>query len=202
MGYAFRFGPLKWRFFWTRVGNGLYVASKPFIINDLLSQDRKSQQPNAADHAHRDRGPSAHGMIRLRPLHWNQVVPQYQLGWAENQRLACLHNLGPLSSLSRALHANPAAGITHDNAVDQLNSFAHRVFDSRFYYPCHGQYIVSPDGNLVSCSVHGSAASPRQPLEVAKPSRIGALTDKLRDVSLALTFLEDGLHAVVTMEHE
>lgn len=200
--YAFKFGPLKWRFFWTRVGNGLYVASKPFIINDLLSQDRKSQQPNAADQAHRDRGPSAHGMIRLRPLHWNQVVPQYQLGWAENQRLACLHNLGPLSSLSRALHANPAAGITHDNAVNRLNSFAHRVFDSRFYCPCHGQYIVSPDGNSVSCSVHGSAASPRQPLELAKPSRIGAVTDKLRDVSLALTFLEDGLHAVVTMEHE
>jgi len=200
--YAFRFGPLKWRFFWTRVGNGLYVASKPFIINDLISLARKGQQPNADDLGPRDRGPTAHGMIRLRPLNWKQVLPHYQIGWAENQRLACLHNLGPLSSVSRALHANQAAGITHDNAVDHLTSLVHRVFDSQMYCPSHGRYIVSPEGNSVSCSVHGSALSPRQSLELAKQSRVRALTEKLKDVSLALTFLEDGLQAVVTVERK
>jgi len=34
-GYAFQVGPVKWRFFWSRIGNGLYIASRPFILDDL-----------------------------------------------------------------------------------------------------------------------------------------------------------------------
>src|SRR5205823_9058040 len=55
--YGFRFGPVKWRFFWGRVGNGLYVASKASILEDLAAaevarlkepQDRKgTADPNA-----------------------------------------------------------------------------------------------------------------------------------------------------------
>src|SRR5262249_9083875 len=33
--YAIRFGPLKWRFFFARIDNGLYIASKPYILDDL-----------------------------------------------------------------------------------------------------------------------------------------------------------------------
>ncbi len=29
-GYGFSIGPVKWRFFWARIGKGLYVASKSF----------------------------------------------------------------------------------------------------------------------------------------------------------------------------
>src|SRR5262249_3124490 len=37
--YGFRFGPVKWRFFWGRVGYGLYVASKAFILEDLAAAE-------------------------------------------------------------------------------------------------------------------------------------------------------------------
>src|SRR5262249_23583761 len=70
--YGFRFGPLKWRFFWGRIGNGLYVASKPFILEDLLALESGKEKPAAAD-----RGPEAHGLVRLRPQNWNRVLTDY-----------------------------------------------------------------------------------------------------------------------------
>ena len=54
----------------------------------------------------------------------------------------------------------------------------------------------------MACSLHGSAQSPRQPAGPADAGELGRLLKGLSDVSLALTFLEDGLHAVVTVERK
>ncbi len=194
--YAFRFGPLTWRFFWARIGQGLYVASKPFIIEDLLAlENARHENPQAALTHHA--GPPAHGLLRVRPTNWDQVLTQYRIGWSENQRLACLHNVGPLSSLSRAVHARPNET---GSLESQLEDLTFRVFDAHFFCPANGKYVLAADGNSVSCTVHGSAQMPRQPPAPGADTRLGALLNELTDVSLALTFLEDGLHAVVTIE--
>jgi hypothetical protein len=61
---AVRFGPIKWRFFWARIGSGLYVASKEFILDDLRAAEadrgRAGGRPRAP-------GPEAHAMVRIRP---------------------------------------------------------------------------------------------------------------------------------------
>src|SRR5262249_18255750 len=53
-----QFGPVKWRMFWARIGNGLYIASKAFILEDLAALD--AERGKAAD-----AGPEAHGLVRV-----------------------------------------------------------------------------------------------------------------------------------------
>ncbi|MFO0875903.1 MAG: DUF1559 domain-containing protein [Gemmataceae bacterium] len=192
-GYAFTFGPLTWRLFWGRIGKGLYIASKPFILEDLLAASEKQEQtPPAAQ------GPEAHGLIRLRPRHWNRVLADYRLGWAECNRQACQHNLGPLSSLHRAL----GEGKPSDDVEKSLRLAGMRLFGVQFFCPDAGRYVTSPDGKTVTCSIHGSATSARQPMVPSDKSSANRLMSELADVTLALTFLEDGLHAVVTIERK
>lgn len=192
--YGFRFGPLKWRFFWGRIGNGLYVASKPFILEDLVAAGAK-ERPDA------DRGPVAHGLVRLRPRNWERVLTDYRLGWAENNREACLHNLGPLSSLSRALTAG-RPGRSADEMELELRRLSARLYGVHFYCPEEGRYAVSPDGKAVTCGVHGTVLTPKQPVTPSEKSNLGKLLREFSDMTLALTFLEDGLHAVVTIERK
>jgi hypothetical protein len=192
--YGFRFGPLKWRFFWGRVGDGLYVASKPYILEDLLAAEKEKS-------AAAERGPAAHGMVRLRPQNWKRVLTDYRLGWAENNRAACLHNLGPLASLSRALAAK-TPGRSADDMEQELRRLSARLYGVHFFCPEEGRYAVSPDGKTVTCGVHGSAMAPRQPAAPSEKSSLGRLLRESADMTLALTFMEDGLHAVVTIERK
>ncbi len=189
--YGFRFGPLKWRFFWGRIGNGLYIASKPYILEDLIAASEKED-------AGGDRGPAAHGMVRIRPRNWDRVLNDYRLGWEENCRQACLHNLGPLSSLSRSL----PPGKSGNEAGRQLRRLSARLYGAQFFCPDEGRYVVSPDGKAVTCSVHGSALAPKQPAAPSEKSGPGRLPREFADMALSLTFLEDGLHAVVTIERK
>jgi hypothetical protein len=62
--------------------------------------------------------------------------------------------------------------------------------------------VVSPDGRQVTCSVHGSAAAPRQFAAPAKNSPMGRLMQDFGGLTAELTFLEDGLHAVVTIQRK
>lgn len=189
--YGFRFGPLKWRFFWGRIGDGLYIASKPFILDDLLAM-HAAKAPQAVS-----KGPSAHGMIRLRPHNWDRVLADYRLGWAENNREACLHNLGPMTSLSRAV-----SGLAGNDLDKELEKLSGRLYGVRFFCPEEGRYVPSPDGGSMQCSVHGSVHAPKQPLAPSEKSSLGKLLREFDDMTLSLTFLEDGLRAVVTIDRK
>src|SRR5262249_640171 len=96
-----RLGPIKLGVFWARIGNGLYLASKQYILEDLCEAENAT--------VGRGQGPRAHAMGRIRPQNWNLTLADFQLGWAENNREACLNNLGPLSSIGRAFVATPNA---------------------------------------------------------------------------------------------
>jgi hypothetical protein len=189
--YGFRFGPLKWRFFWARIEGGLYIASKAFILEDLLNAVAGKKSPIADD------VPAAHGMIRLRPHQWKQVLDDYRLGWAENNREACLHNLGPLSSLSRSM-----PGQSGESLNKELERLSGRLYGVHFFCPEEGRYVAAPDGNGVICSVHGSAVLPKQPTAPSEKSSIGKLLREFSDMTLSLTFLEEGLRAVVTIDRK
>src|SRR5439155_1303858 len=119
----------------------------------------------------KDGGPTAHAMFRLRPEHWNQVMPDYSLGWAENNRQACLCNLGPLSSVGRAFGTLASGKEGNEEAARRgarVLRFADRLHTVHFFCPEGGLYLLSPDGKSMTCSFHGSALHPRQetkPLE-------------------------------------
>jgi len=186
--YNVRFGPIKWRVFFARIGDGLYIASKRFILEDLAAADEKKAES----------GPIAHAMVRIRPEHWDQVLPNFQLGWAESSRQSCLNNLGPLSSVARAVGA-AAEGPVGAAEVCRRADMLHGV---HFFCPDGGRYELSPDGKQIVCTAHGSAIHPRQMSAPAKGSPMGRLMQEFAGVTAALTFLEDGLHAVVTVDRK
>jgi hypothetical protein len=187
------FGPLKIRFFLQRISDALYIASQRDILADLAAINSKSgPAPSPAD-------ATAHALVRLRPQHWNQVLDHYRLGWEENNRQACLKNLGPLSSLNRALVAGDGDG--KKSSSERLAEYTARLFDVRYFCPDDGKYTIVADGTAM-CSKHGSAAAPRQSVAPAATSELGKLLGEFSDMSISLIFLDDGLHAVVNLERK
>lgn len=187
--FALQVGPIKWRFFFARLGDGLYIASKRFILDDLAA---------AAKAKRTDPGPTAHAMARVRAQNWKQVLPAFQLGWAESSRTACLNNLGPLSSIARAVSASRQGPAK----PGQLHREADRLHAVHFFCPDGGNYQVSPDGKQVTCTVHGTAAAPRQLPAPSPRSPMGRLIKDFGGATAELSFLEDGLHAIVTVDRK
>jgi hypothetical protein len=194
-----QFGPIKWRMFWARIGNGLYVASKPFILEDLVALDAGSKAD--ADKG-RDEGPRAHGMVRLRAAHWDRVLTDYRLAWAEGNRQACLNNLGPLASVGRSVVSGPRDGErTEEQLGRAANQAADRLYGAHFFCPEGGRYLLAPDGKTCRCSVHGSVLDPKQQTEPSAKGSSSALQG-LSDVTASLTFTKDGLRAVVVIDRK
>jgi hypothetical protein len=201
--FAVRFDPAKLRFCWARVGGGLYVATKPFILEDLAALEAGGA---AAAKSEGGADLTGHALARLRPENWNEVLPDYNLAWAENEREACLNNLGPLSDAARALTAEAEGagkqtltGVALNLAASEL---AERLSGERHVCPEGGIYQVSADGRQVSCSVHGTASEPRQMDAPSDHSAAGRTMRRLTDLTATLTFMDDGLHAVLTVKHK
>jgi hypothetical protein len=194
-GYSVRLWAVKWRFFWGRIGNGLYIASKANILEDIAT----AAAPGAPA-AKPDPDTKAHAMVRLRPRHWDQVLGDYRLGWAENNREACLRNLGPVASAARAVLASGKAD-AEDLSKEALAEAA-RLYAVHMYCPEGGQYVVSGDGKKCTCSIHGDADQPRQPLTPKTGTAAGKAMENFAGLTATLTFLEDGLHAVVVLDRK
>ena len=184
--FAIGFGPIKWRLFWARVGKGLYIASKRFILEDLIALENAGPG---------DAGAAAHGMIRIRPKNWDRVLPDFRLAWAENNRQACINNVGPLTSIARCL---PDALVRNG----ELSLSVDRSLGAHFFCPEGGYYVLLPDGKQVTCSLHGDALAPHQAVAPANNSPPNQVLQNFTGMTVNLTFLQDGLHAVVTIDRK
>ncbi len=195
--YSFSIGPVKWRLFWARIGNGLYIASKPFILDDLAALH--AERANEKDKPVPDPETTAHAIVRLRSKNWNQVLDDYKLGWAESNRQACLNNLGPISSVGRAVSGDDKSGEARGKEAQRL---ADQLYAVHFFCPEGGKYVLSPDGKTCSCTVHGSAHDPRQDVAPNEAAGPGKVLQQFGGLTASLTFLEDGLHAVIVIERK
>ena len=74
------------------------------------------------------------------------------------------------------------------------------MYDAHLFCPDGGHYHVTEDGRHVRCSHHGSAADPQQLDGPGDDSGLSRFLDDFGLLTMTLTFLEDGLHAVVTIE--
>ena len=188
--YSVGFGPVKWRVFFARVGGGLYLASKRFILEDLERLE-PSRGEGRASGRQAGEGPVAHAMIRIRPEHWKEILPAFRLGWAEASREACLNNLGPLSSAAR-LALSAEGGVKAEEILRRADA-AHAV---HFFCPDGGR--ISWRGGRIVCTAHVRRV-PRQASARRRTTRWQAAR-LVRRPDDGSTFLEDGLHAVVTLE--
>jgi hypothetical protein len=195
--YALAFGPIKLRFFWARIGDGLYIASKPFILEDLIANNEHfGSQDSLADRA----SSMANGLVKVRQQNWNAVLADYRLGWEENSRAACIRNAGQLSGVARALTAGSADSQGSDALEAELDQRAQRLYGVHLFCPDGGHYLLSADRKSVACSIHGSSMSPRQPSAPNENSDLGKLLKTFSGLTAGLTFMDDGLHAVVTID--
>jgi hypothetical protein len=192
-----RAGPARYRVFWARIGDGLYIANQPAILDDLHTAYRARLKAPSAEH-----GPTAHAMLKLRPTNWSLALPGFQLGWEESHREACQRNLAMLSAAARAFSFTPPVSTAALDQADRQRlvlKYAAKLHGCDFACPDGGRYVLSEDGKSFSCTVHGSADQPRQPEAPLPTSAAGALTGNLTDLTIALTFAPDGLHAVLTI---
>lgn len=192
--YGLQVGPIKWRVFWARIGDALYISSKPYVLEDLAAKETAGsgaeQMANLSEL-------KAHAMIRLRPDHWKEVLPTYRLGWAEQHRQSCLENVGRLSSVARLLDAESTGDAARDKSTT-LEETARQLYGLHFFCPEGGQYVR--DGHGVRCSHHGTAVDPHQAAVPQDNAAIDAMLREFTGLTVALTFLEDGLHAVLMID--
>ena len=192
--FALRFGPAKFRMFASRIGNGFYIASKPFILEDLYALDKSGVKG--------ENDAVGHAMVRVRPNNWNQILPDYRLGWAENQREACLNNLGVLSSTGRAFLAQNQAAAPGEETGRAIHQYANKMHAVQFFCPEGGKYQLAADSKTIKCSIHGDALTPRQPAAPLSNSSLDKLMSSFAGATATLEFMEDGLRAVVTIERK
>jgi hypothetical protein len=210
--YALAFGPLKWRFFSARIGDGFYIASKKLIIDDLIGAHRKQidsqastggKDSNEPPPANRWQ-PIAHAMVRVRPENWKDVLPEYQLGWAENNRRGVLNHLSMLSSVARAAVAADPDLLKQEpaSAGDSIVRQAESLYGITFLPADGGKYHLARDGKTITHSIYGSQSEPRQQAAPASGGSHSELLSGFVGATAELTFLEDGLHAILTIERK
>jgi hypothetical protein len=200
--FGVRVGPLKLRYFWARIGQTVYIASQPTVLDDLLALEKERAKPDGA----KPQAPeTAHALFKIRAANWNEVLPNTWLGWAENHREACINNQGPLSSVARSF--TPSLGKIDEKELaavaGRVQQQADRLHQAHFFCPEGGHYLLNPDGRAMAmtCSVHGSALAPRQPA-TAGNSSLNQQLERFGGMTATLNFLEDGLRAVVIIERK
>jgi hypothetical protein len=167
----------------------LYVATRPFILEDLAAAHADGKKPAKTE--------PAHAVLRVRPENWNAVLPGYNLGWAEANRAACHANLDMVSNIGRGW--NDARPATPDA---ELLGRVGRVYGERPFCPDGGSYSLSADGRSCRCSVHGGHDDPRQPAGPTAASATGRLLKSFGGLTATVRFEEDGLRVVVTVDRK
>ncbi|HJZ89319.1 MAG TPA: DUF1559 domain-containing protein, partial [Gemmataceae bacterium] len=183
---AFKLFGLVYRVYWARIGDGLYVVNRPFVLDDIKDAQSAGKKPDAKE--------LGHALVRVRPENWKEVLPGYNQGWAEKQRSACHDNLSVLANVARGWN---------DKAMDAavLDRVA-RFYGVRPFCPDGGSYTLSADGKRCSCSVHGDEHDPRQPAAPTPESPTGKLMKVFAGLRATLTFHDEGLRAVVVIERK
>ncbi len=175
---SLEFGPAKLRINFARIGQGIFISSKSFILNDLIKA-AQGEQTDCARYS--DAAAAGHAMARFRAANCDQIKNDICLDQSEKNRVACVRNLCSLSAKYRQKCALAAEQVT----LDQCSSLC--------YCPSGGEYGL--DGLKVVCSAHGSADDSHLFESTPLSADISAITAQL-------SFLKDGLNAVLTVDNK
>ena len=113
-----------------------------------------------------------------------------------------LCNLGMLTGVARAHaaeHSQSSEAALRDAAGKILDD-ARTLYGIDFLSPGGGEYTLADDGRTMQHTLYGSQLQPRQPERPAPDSDTAQALGGLGGVTVSLTFLEDGLHAVLQID--
>jgi hypothetical protein len=180
---AFKLFGVSLRLFWARVGDRLVVVNHPSVFDDMAET---AAAPGASA--------TGHALLRVRPENWNTVLPVYRLAWAEGHRTACQANQGRIAAVARGW---PELVGTGGAVGPELAQKVVQLYGVRPYCPDGGRYQHA--GGSCNCSVHGGWHDRRQPDAPSQESATATTVRSFAGLTATLTFLEDGLHVVVTI---
>ena len=175
---SLQFGPVKLRINFARVEQGIFITSKSFILNDLIKASRGEQLDRAN---YSNKNAVGHAIARFRTANCDQIKSDMFIDQSEKNRAACVRNLTFLSAKYRLKCAMAGDRVK----LEQCSSLR--------YCPSGGEYGL--DELKAKCSVHGSADDSRSFESIALSPDISAITAQL-------SFLEDGLNAVLTIDNK
>ena len=179
-------GPVKWRFFFSRIGNSLCISSKLPVLEELARMEAapKPEKP-ASDTT------ASHARITIHRDRWQKLLPTIRMGWSESARQSCLDNLGHFTMAERSLPPGADAAT--------MNLRASEIYGVRHFCPAGGQYLLGADRQC-ACSIHGTAGHPTQPSSEETTGVAQKVLTSFDEARIMLTFLEDGLHAVLEID--
>lgn len=185
---AIKFFGISLRLCWGRVGNQLVIVNHPSVLDTLAETPTSVAAPV-----------TGHAMLRVRPENWNAVLPVYQLGWAEGQRSSCEVNQQRISSVARGW---PTLLKPDGEISPELLQRVTQLYGVRPYCPDGGRFNLAKHGADCTCSIHGGWHHARQLTAPVEDSATAKTTRSFAGMTATLTFLEDGLHAVVTIDRK
>ncbi|NLI79088.1 MAG: hypothetical protein GX442_21925 [Candidatus Riflebacteria bacterium] len=162
---------LRLHFFFAVHDGFLLVANRRDVLIDLL-------RPGVAKTAG-----TANLVFRLVPERFVEVAEACRLLWQERIRSACLNNLGSLWALYHLRGLLPAQWADQGLAVNGYAAVC----------PIQGVYGLDPVAGEVRCSVHGTAARPRQPLPYDPSLPLHAFFSSLKEIESSLQFTPEGV---------
>ena len=80
-----------------------------------------------------------------------------------------------------------------------MNLRASEIYGVRHFCPAGGQYLLGADRQC-ACSIHGTAGHPTQPSSEETTGVAQKVLTSFDEARIMLTFLEDGLHAVLEID--
>jgi hypothetical protein len=195
--YSIKLLGISFRIAWARMGNYLVVTNQPTMLPELHQYYSKQAAPSKEAATKKD--DQGHAQFSIYPDAWKQVLPGYRLGWAENHRVACGKNQQCIANIARSYPELVKTDGTYD---PKLLTLVRQQYGQRIFCPDGGSYKLLPGGQC-ECSIHGCAhINPQQPLEPSKESDTMKSLAEFKGLNATLTFLEDGLHAVLVLKRK
>jgi len=186
-----RFLGVKWRLYWARIGGGLYIVNRPFILDDLAAAHAEPLPVKKAE--------PAHVLLKLKPENWKEVLPGYLLGMVETERHATVKSLTMLDIVHGGWPSALKPGAEPD--ADLLTR-VQRVYGVRAIHPEGGKFVLSKDGRAFESTLYGTPEVPRQPMRPLPGTPGDRMIRGFGGLNAGLTFEEDGLRAVMTIDRK
>jgi hypothetical protein len=184
-------GPVKLRFYWARIGAQLIVASKEYILHELVAAMKGSSPLD--DILYVDQAAGGHAMARIRCANWDRVLSDLAVGQAETNARVCQRNLLDLTIYRKALCsvAESQAHLLPPSVPSAFEDPLQSLID-KLTCPEHGVYGMDKS---TSCTVHGEAGQLRQP----RSSSVRFMRDASA-ITAQLSYFGDGIRGRLTID--
>jgi len=135
----------------------------------------------------REEGAKANVSLLIRPSAWDKVKDDFQFAWAASAKEACLSNLDELQVLFKYFSDT---GMPVEKAAEKADG-------TRYFCPDGGEYHYDPEKSVVSCSLHGTPESPRQPDRIREDTASSRLISGIDEIAVSLAFEAEGIRTRV-----